>query len=602
MVVTKRTARRNRWWEWRMLVPLTLGVMFGLGDGVANKDGRLNLGDATLYLRMLMFALVFCCLFSVGAAWLDRWRARVFGADTVDALPAGASAAMPKEREESARGRGPLGWLLRCFDCHWSLCSWARVAGVILLCWLPYVVMLFPGVYWSDTSKQLLEYYGYEPFTDHHPFFLTYVFGWFADLGQALFGNRIFGLYLLIVFQILAAPALFALLLLYLRRIGVGRSACMAGLMFFALCPVFPVMFDSLAKDTLSVLCFLPFCMLFVEIIRTKGAVCSRPWVLPVLFALALLACLTKKPCVYIVVPALIMLAVMPLIRWVKATLAAGGVAVAAVMLVLVPQVVLPALHIQPGGAQETIPFAIQMVAHDVKYGADDMSAEDRRIVSDFLTIPYDDISEAYSPVIADPVKGTSLKDPNLMGDFLTLWARKIVEHPVGNLEAWLGLVQGWFGFRNADGTPSYMVVCTESAWYYDPITTVIPQWPTKAAHSDAARTLYDAEQSLPVVNVWNYRAIWASVLPCFLLYLALRPGKGKFRRVVAMMPVDMTFLYLMMTPVSGMGGEPTRYLLQIMCVLPLFLGAMVVGGGAGGASARAVPGIPGRSEVRSRQ
>ena len=81
---------------------------------------------------------------------------------------------------------------------------------------------------------------------------------------------------------------------------------------------------------------------------------------------------------------------------------------VSAIILVIIPKTVLPALKIQPGGAQETIPFAIQQVAHDVKYGADEMSDEDRQLIEDFLTIPYAEIDDAYDPVIADPVKGTS--------------------------------------------------------------------------------------------------------------------------------------------------------------------------------------------------
>ena len=205
------------------------------------------------------------------------------------------------------------------------------------------------------------------------------------------------------------------------------------------------------------------------------------------------------------------------------------------------------------------------------------MSDKDRQLIDDFLTIPYAEIGDAYDPVIADPVKGTSLDNPDLMGDFLVLWLKKTVEHPIGHLESWMGLVRGWFGFRNNDGSPNYMVVCTESAWYYDPITEVIPQWPVKASHSDTARSVYDAEQSIPVLNVFFFRSFWTSIVPFFLLYIAMRPGKGKFRRLVMMMPVNMTFAYLLLTPVSGMGGEPTRYLFQLACILPLFTVVMLM-------------------------
>ena len=63
-------------------------------------------------------------------------------------------------------------------------------------------VAYFPGVYWYDTSWQLMEYYDPSvPFTDHHPFMMTYLYVGFADIGKALFNNAIYGLYLLVLVQ-----------------------------------------------------------------------------------------------------------------------------------------------------------------------------------------------------------------------------------------------------------------------------------------------------------------------------------------------------------------------------------------------------------------
>lgn len=57
--------------------------------------------------------------------------------------------------------------------------------------------------------------------------------------------------------------------------------------------------------------------------------------------------------------------------------------------------------------------------------------------------------------------------------------------------------------------------------------------------------------------------------------FLCAEARKGKLGRVASMMPVDMSFVYLLLVPVSGMGGEPTRYALQMICVAPLFLTLM---------------------------
>ncbi|PLS28810.1 DUF6020 family protein [Bifidobacterium parmae] len=535
----------------RIAVPIVLGIVFGLCDAIVNTDGRLYLNHVSVWLRMAMFVLLFVVAF-IG---VDLFRERVRAGTLVAGRP--ESAADPA--------------ICKLLDYSWTPRALLKLWGVILVCWLPYMVMLFPGVYWADDSGQLLEHYGANVFTDHHPFLVTMLYGGMADIGQSLFGNPIMGLYILVLLQQLFMPLMLALTVMYCARLGANKVICTLELMLYALFPAFPILFSSLVKDTLSALFFTPFCLLFVEVIRRRKSVVP-PMLYVGLFATGLLSCLTKKPCVYIIVPSLIFLCALGLAKRTKIVVAALGVLIAAIMLVFIPKVALPAVHAQPGGKQEAIPYAIQMVAHDVKYGGGDMSATDRQLVSDFLSVDYDKIPEVYTFYSADPVKLRSLKNPDLMGDFLKLWVRKSAEHPVGNLEAYLGLVQGWFDFRSYDGTPAYMVVLTDSEWFNKQILDFVPQWPVKSKAGSTVRDVYDAAQSVPVLNLLFTKALWASIIPFFLLYEVLRPGKGKFQRLVAMMPLNMSFACLLMVPISAMGGEPTRYILQLMCVIPLFL------------------------------
>lgn len=531
----------------RIVIPVILGIMFAFGDDASNSEGKILTLRTAFFYKALLFCLLFVFLFIAVDSVVEKMKWN----------------ALEENREA------------RFLRYEWTIKSVLKNAVIIFICWFPYIFFLFPGVYWSDTSKQLLIHYGVEEFTDHHPFALTYLFGAFADFGEQTFGNPILGLHCLIVLQLIAAIMLLSVTVLYTHKMGLSRRACHVELVFFVLFPVLPVMFCSLAKDTISVLFLMAFCLLFVEVIRTKGAIATNPWVIGGLFLCGLLTCLTKKAGVYVVVPSLVLAFLMVLSKKAKAILISVGMAVAVIMLILIPKCIMPALGVEPGGKQESIPFAIQQVAHDIKYNGDDMTEDEKGLVSDFLTIDYSKIADSYDPQIVDPVKGTKLKDESLFGDFIKLWIKKTVEHPLGHFESWIGLVKGWFGFQNNDGSPNYMVVCTESAWYYDPIMKYVPQWPVKASKSDTARSIYNMEQSVPVVNVLFSRSLWASILPCLMLFFALRPGKGKLGRVASMMPVDMSFVYLLLVPVSGMGGEPTRYVLQMICVAPLFLTLM---------------------------
>ena len=538
----------------RLAIPVILGMLFACGDQVAAGNGSLYGSMPVLLAKMVLFAALFVVVFCLGERLIVFLAERTRLSKASEGEKCGESARTLIRYEPSVRN--------------------VLVNGCVIgICWLPYVFCFYPGVYWSDTSLQLLMHYGAKTFTDHHPFFTTLLFGAMADLGKVLFDNAILGLYILITVQLVVAVLLFSYMTIFAHGLGLPRKPCHFLLAFFALFPLFPVMFNSLAKDTISVLFFIPFSMMYIRAFRTKGKSLEKAGNIALLLFLTVLSCLTKKAMVYIVVPSLVVLIFAHISKRAKVAALIIGLTAGTLMMLVIPRLVLPALNIEPGGKQESIPFAIQEVAHDVKYNGSTLNEEDRKTVSGFLNIKYQNISKAYNWQIADPVKGTRLRDSSLMGQFLRLRLRQWVKHPLGHFESWMGLTQGWFSFVDGDGSPSYLVVCTESAWYYDPILSYVPQWPLKASHSGAVRSVYNAIESIPVVNVLFYRSTWASILPCFLLYLlcADRFRGKRFQALLATMPMIMSFLYLMLVPVSGIGGEPTRYVFQSVCILPLF-------------------------------
>lgn len=554
----------------RITVPVLLGILFACGDQVASSDGKLYESISVLGVKAIFYVLLFTVAFAFGERLIRLLNMKNAEYGTASC-----------RGDEIDCGQRTGHFYKGLIDYNRSFRNLLINGGIIALCWLPYIVCLYPGVYWSDTSKQLLMHYGVVAFTDHHPFVTTFLFGFMADFGKSLFGSAIVGLYIIVIVQMVSAVIIFSYTTLYLREFGVPRIGCHIALAFFALFPLFPVMFTSLVKDTLSVLFFIPFTMMYIRAFASEGRNLLHLRSVMLLFTLGLFTCLTKKAMVYIIAPSLLSMVFAKMPRRAKASGVVTGLAIAIAMLAIIPRFVMPSLQIGPGGSQESIPFAIQEVAHDVKYNENELSAHDREVIADFLQVKYSEIPKIYNWQIADPVKGTQLRNPALMGDFIRLWVRQWVKHPLGHFESWVGLVEGWFSFSNVDGTPNYMVVCTESAWYYDPILSYVPDWPLKEVHSGAARALYNTEQGIPVTNILFYRSFWASILPCFILYLALGKNRARsWQYFLSIMPMTMTFFYLMLVPVSGMGGEPTRYVFQLVCTSPIFFSSIVLRNG----------------------
>ncbi|SPU39783.1 Uncharacterised protein [Bifidobacterium longum subsp. infantis] len=162
----------------------------------------------------------------------------------------------------------------------------------------------------------------------------------------------------------------------------------------------------------------------------------------------------------YVIIPSMLLMFLIAGVSKKAKTIAfAIGTAIAVVMIIIIPKTVMPTLGIAPGGKQETIPFAIQQVAHDVKYNNKDITPQERKLISDFLTIDYKSIPTAYDPQIADPIKGTSLRNPELFNDFIKLGLRRL-----RNIQLVI-LKHGWGWYMVGSASPTMMV--RQTIWWF---------------------------------------------------------------------------------------------------------------------------------------
>lgn len=550
----------------RLFLPILLGILFSMGDLVTANKGKIDISSPALFLHAIVFSAIFIALFSL----LDIALSRILAVSESEAGKP-ACTKHDKNRKESVSEPSVSHFSQNIKDLFGApkkatLILWA----FIFVCWLPYLVALYPGVYWADTSSQLIQYYGGAPLTDHHPLLDTFLFGSFSDFGYTLFSSKSAGLFILICIQAISAARLFASLIMRTHRRGIHDYVCFGTALFVALFPFFPIMFSSLAKDTISALFFMGFFLQIEEAVYSRGESLSSVSGLSSVVVTAILLSLTKKTMAYVATPSLLALALIAYKGRKRFALSAACITGITVFY-LYPSILLPYLNVAPGGKQEAIAVPIQQIAHDVTYNDENITSEEREIIDSVLACKYEDIPALYNYEIVDAIKGRSIENEDLLPNFIKLWVKKNFEHPLGHLEAWLGLTHGWLSFRNDDGSANYMVVLTESLWYEEPILDYF-DWPTSDSLNLAIRRFYDFCQSIPVLNVLFYRSTWATILPFALVYIAIGKRQDTLRSLVYLSPIILATISLALVPVSGMGGEPTRYVFQCVCVIPFAL------------------------------
>lgn len=532
------------------LVPILLGTLFGMCSFIGQHEGKIDTRNALLYVNTLFYIALFTLLFFAATKIVPRIKHH------------NESLSKPFE----AFRKLTMDWSPRSIITLWCL---------VTAFWIPYFVAYFPGVYWYDTSWQLMEYYDPSvPFTDHHPFMMTYLYVGFAHIGKALFNNAIYGLYLLVLVQSLLSTLAIACTVCYTGKYNTPWKCRFFIAAFLTLFPIIPMMSMSLAKDTFNTPFFVFFSIAFCELWRTQGEI-LKSVSFNVFFILDVLAVsLTKKTGMYIIVLALLLLACFVVKHWSCkiATIVLGSVPYLVVG-IIVPTFILPALHIAPGESNEILAVPMQQVANVVHDHKDDLSAAEIDKIQQTYHMDIDQLQGAYCWYKADPIKGQELSSKDVHA-LITTWMKQLVKHPGDMIAGWGGLSVAWFSFNVASGEErdlSMMLPINNSKHHYQNIEQYIPWTDNTKAGNAIGRFYADTLSATPIFNIIWQKAFWATILPCAIMFLILRSKKNKLNLLMLNLPMFITMLVLFAGPIST-HTEATRYVLPMLYIIPLFL------------------------------
>lgn len=453
------------------------------------------------------------------------------------------------------------------------------MSAIMWTCWLPYMVLTYPGVLWFDTTAQLAMYHSWRiapssgMFNDHHPFMDTLVFGWFLDLGNRL-GSAASGLFALILIQGFLACLALTHLETVILRLGCNRQLVAITHWFLSLFPFVPMMFATLVKDTLFTVVFIWFLALFIELCASHGEKLPD-WRFCVQFIVAILAMsLSKKLGVYIA--AFSMLAAMLVLgklRW-RMVMTVGAILSLLFMQVVIPDLLLPALHIHKGDSTDMFVVPIQQTARMAHYHPDEFNERDRMMVASTLHTSVKDLGARYVWFNADPAKATGMSDHADSATFLGWSLEKATAHPAATFVSWLGIQQAWFSpttGREAnmatgglDTNRNVLQPIFDSSNHDTRVQQII-DLQLGTPESDVIRSWYHTLLDIPVVNMLFSKALWATLIPgCVLFVVLQRREKERGLRLVMTIPVLLSSASLFISPLS-VSPEGTRYALPLV-------------------------------------
>lgn len=434
-----------------------------------------------------------------------------------------------------------------------------KIAAILFILWLPYLLNYYPGITSFDTNAQLLQGISLMPYSNHHPVFHTFIISCITKVGVAISESYNLGIALCAIIQMIACALTFSFVIIYMSKQNVNSKVLVGTFLFFGFCPFVPQLSIAIWKDIPFTLCMTLFSICLIEIIRDASSFFENKIKLLALFILSLLIMLFRNNGLYILALAVPFIIGFNKEYW-KRIVAVCVIPIIMYLIFIGPGFKM--LKVEKSESGEMLSIPVQQMARILKYKPEELSDEDVASMNEYISIV--NAGEAYNPTISDPIKN-EFKEEKFNNDKLhivKLYLKLAVKYPGETMEALIGNTYGYY-------YPDVVTYAVATGNYVSP---------------------FEAEQvidihSAPIINIpimdRVVKAMYKKEIPvlsfvsniglCFWLYAILVVYcwyKKMHRKLLVFIPVLVLFLTCIASPVSG----ELRYIYPMYTVMPLFI------------------------------
>lgn len=429
-----------------------------------------------------------------------------------------------------------------------------------LICWLPYIIIFYPGSLNQDSMLQIEQYLGEIGWTTHHPVLPTIIFGVFMKIGTFWFSNDNLGIFLNNIFQIVLATFLLSYSIHYLYQLTKNKKIKYGIFLFFAFFPTWPIHFYTEVKDIYFSMSVLLYIILSMKFVIANGKLNKKEWVS--YYLSMILVYLFRNNGIYIILFSLPFFAIIVKKREKLKV-------VTATLLVIVvgfsfTQICVKANHITKGSIREALSIPLQQTARYVmEY---ELTEEEKKAISKLVEI--DDIKEGYFAETVDFVKAkyknTSTKED--LKQYLVTWFKMFLKHSNVYFKATINSTYGYFypdRKEYKDGIAFYAIDIPphRNVNHFD--LHFLPD--TEDSREMIERATYTL-RNMPVIGLLfscGFYTWFLIVITLVLWYFR------RIREIAILVPLYVIVLVCVASPVNAF----VRYMLPVMMALPFVIG-----------------------------
>lgn len=447
-------------------------------------------------------------------------------------------------------------------------------AVIMFLCWLPIIIANFPGSVPFDGMTQLLEHFGRIPHYGHHPVFITRLYGFIVQLGAAIHSEN-FGVFLVVVFQVIFCAIVFSGVCKYILDIGCPKWTYWVLTFFYGLFPVFGSYVSSVLKDTFYMASVTWFSLELAKLVvgfRTNEQYILKTSSLIKLGASSLLMCLSRKEAKILVALTMIYVTLVLIRHFGRNNKNIKPVLIVLVLVLIINGAFNFFVHnimgVPKGEIAEALSIPFQQTARYVSEYSDEVTDEEKAAID--LVLPYDKIAESYDPELSDPIKG-KMKSGVSKREYLIYaktWLSMGLKKPLVYIAATWNNIYGYFD-------PFYK---GRSVIQYDIDHSQTARWNTEELDiyfvfedSDYRVFVIDVlnkSRDIPVLSMLYNPGFYFWIITALMIYCIVK--RKTLESILLTVPV-LTYLVCFASPANGYG----RYILAVYATI--WMSALVI-------------------------
>lgn len=446
----------------------------------------------------------------------------------------------------------------RFIDSHYFLFCFL----IIYLCWLPFIIIFFPGSVPADGYRQLDMFFGGEIFTTRHAWVLTMFVGALMKIGRMVSDNA--GVFFVILVTSVIEAACYAYGCTRVRKWKLPKFFCIGSILFFGLVPVFGAYAQTVIKDSTFSGVFVLFIVLYIDCaipaMRKKRSQKEIIKQLVFLTIAGMLVCVCRNNGIYLVFPAMFLLIFLMSKKQTILILAFtlvifGGYRVS-------EKVIAPRLGIEPISTRAYFSIPFQQTARYLATYPDDVTKEEKEAINAVLN--YKKLAERYNPELSDPVKATYRNKTVTKEDlknYFRAWFSMFKKHPGVYLEATLHNTYGYYyPFYTCKSQSSYKIYMFKNDHYQFDYHYVM----SKELRKEMIRYVYFWDKIPGVSQICNSGTYtWLLIiLAGYLIY------RKRWKGVLAMAAPFLNVAVCIASPVNGL----FRYVFPLAACMPFII------------------------------